>query len=474
MNILVGIDAALDAGTGIVTWKFTTLDPATHQFPEDPDRRLSAAERDVARGRRRSALHREPEAGLRCRHDRLQRRPHRLRLQRPDRHARVLQHDRRARGLRELHRRRRRSRSSIAPTPTARRPRTAPARGVGDAKVGKAVDKCAKTIRKVGTKLASNRLKQLGACQKAVADCVQLKPGDAACLTKAQGKCAKARTALPGAEAKLTAAIAKACGEPDGDGGESARGGRPRLRRRDGVHATGAASPGRAPSPTSPSACAGNTCARPSASLGAVVPRARELLVLGGFDPVADFALPRRQRQRRRLGDRRRQAEGAPQVRRRDPEGDAPSSSPAARRPGRPAAPPSSAACRRSRAIRRASPKRAPRAPRPSRPCRSSRRASRRRSRSRAARRSSPPTCWPPRASARGPRGVVRAPRRPEPDVRRRRHRVPRSAARVPRGSDAGEHDAAARGAARPRRRHVALIEVSTVGKRGSSSQELG
>ena len=36
-NILVGIDAALDAGTGIVTWKFTTLDPTTHQFPENPD-----------------------------------------------------------------------------------------------------------------------------------------------------------------------------------------------------------------------------------------------------------------------------------------------------------------------------------------------------------------------------------------------------------------------------------------------------
>ena len=37
VNILVGIDAALDTGTGIVTWKFTTLDPATHEFPEDPE-----------------------------------------------------------------------------------------------------------------------------------------------------------------------------------------------------------------------------------------------------------------------------------------------------------------------------------------------------------------------------------------------------------------------------------------------------
>jgi len=31
----------------------------------------------------------------------------------------------------------------------------------------------------VGAKLTSTRLKQLGACEKAVADCVQLKPGDA-------------------------------------------------------------------------------------------------------------------------------------------------------------------------------------------------------------------------------------------------------------------------------------------------------
>ena len=37
VNILVGIDAALDGATGIVTWKFTTLDPATHELPEDPE-----------------------------------------------------------------------------------------------------------------------------------------------------------------------------------------------------------------------------------------------------------------------------------------------------------------------------------------------------------------------------------------------------------------------------------------------------
>lgn len=36
VDILVGIDAGLDVGTGIVTWKFQTRDPATHQFPEDP------------------------------------------------------------------------------------------------------------------------------------------------------------------------------------------------------------------------------------------------------------------------------------------------------------------------------------------------------------------------------------------------------------------------------------------------------
>ena len=36
-KILVGIDAKLDTGTGVVTWKLTTLDPATHQFPENPE-----------------------------------------------------------------------------------------------------------------------------------------------------------------------------------------------------------------------------------------------------------------------------------------------------------------------------------------------------------------------------------------------------------------------------------------------------
>src|SRR5262249_5733207 len=65
--------------------------------------------------------------------------------------------------------------------------------GIGDKDAGKAADKCAKTIRKAGAKLTANHVKQLGACEKAVADCVQLKPGDAACLAKAKATCGKVR-----------------------------------------------------------------------------------------------------------------------------------------------------------------------------------------------------------------------------------------------------------------------------------------
>jgi len=35
-NIVVGIDARLDKSTGIVTWRFTSIDPLSRQFTEDP------------------------------------------------------------------------------------------------------------------------------------------------------------------------------------------------------------------------------------------------------------------------------------------------------------------------------------------------------------------------------------------------------------------------------------------------------
>ncbi len=285
-NILVGIDAALDTGTGIVTWKFTTLDPATHQFPEDAVEGFLPPNVTPPEGEGAVlfTVNLKPGFGLGttvCNKARVVfdfnapiDTPNFCNtIGAPEDCENCIDDD----GDGKID----------AEDPDCAAPANGGGVGVGGA-AGKAVDKCAKAIRKAGDKITSTRLKQLGACQKAVADCVQLKPGDAACLAKATAKCTKARGGLPAAEAKLTAAITKACSDPT-------------VATADLLAATGLGFDGEA------EACgrrglAGvatiadvaecvrrqHVCAADRV-LGAAVPRARELLVLGGFDPVADL-----------------------------------------------------------------------------------------------------------------------------------------------------------------------------------------
>lgn len=58
----------------------------------------------------------------------------------------------------------------------------------------------------------STRLKQLDACTNGLVKCIQTKPGDAACITKATAKCATLENAAAAARAKLAAAVAAKCG----------------------------------------------------------------------------------------------------------------------------------------------------------------------------------------------------------------------------------------------------------------------
>ena len=191
--------------------------------------------------------------------------------------------------------------------------------GVGDAAAGKAVDKCAKAIRKVGAKFTSTRVKQLGACEKAVADCVQLKPGDAACLVKAKATCAKVRTALPAAEAKLTSAIAKACGEPPVPAAHLLAAAGLGFDGEVGM-CVGAESPGSSPLPMSPNASSGNTmCGRALVRRGS--PAGSRATHPRRSRSRERRELPRDRRQRRRHGDRGRETESDSQMRRYDPEG---------------------------------------------------------------------------------------------------------------------------------------------------------
>jgi hypothetical protein len=78
----------------------------------------------------------------------------------------------------------------------------------------KAIRKCDGAIQKAASKLLSGRAKAADACGAAVFTCVQTKPGDASCLTKAGGTCTKAVAALPKLTTGFAATIAKSCGAP--------------------------------------------------------------------------------------------------------------------------------------------------------------------------------------------------------------------------------------------------------------------
>ncbi len=287
VNILVGIDAALDTATGIVTWKFTTLDPATHEFPEDPEDGFLPPNVNSPEGEGEMlfTVSLKPGLGLGttiCNdasivfdfNPPIVTNDFCSTIGEPEDCENCIDDD----GDTFVDR----------ADPDCTAPANGAGAGVGDATAGKAVDKCAKAIRKVGAKLTSNRLKQLGACQKAVADCVQLKPGDAACLAKAREKCTKARTSLPAAEAKLTAVIGKACGEPAVTSAN--------LDAAAGLGFAGetAACSGRGVDTLATVADVAECVRRQHQCaaervLGAAVPRALELLGLGGFDPETDF-----------------------------------------------------------------------------------------------------------------------------------------------------------------------------------------
>lgn len=83
---------------------------------------------------------------------------------------------------------------------------------LADPKQGKAAEKCAKAIFKGGATFVANKLKALDGCVAAVLTCVETKPDDGACLTKAEGKCTKQLGKVAKAETKLTDTIIKKCG----------------------------------------------------------------------------------------------------------------------------------------------------------------------------------------------------------------------------------------------------------------------
>jgi hypothetical protein len=83
--------------------------------------------------------------------------------------------------------------------------------GLPDATLGKTAAKCQSAIGKAGAAFLTARLKQLDACTQGILECVQTKPGDAGCITKANAKCGALRAASTAARAKLLAAVQAKC-----------------------------------------------------------------------------------------------------------------------------------------------------------------------------------------------------------------------------------------------------------------------
>ena len=79
------------------------------------------------------------------------------------------------------------------------------------APAAKAAEKCQKAIKKAAVAFVGKKLKSLNACANGVLACVQVKPGDASCVTKARAKCTSELAKIAAEEEKLRAAIVKAC-----------------------------------------------------------------------------------------------------------------------------------------------------------------------------------------------------------------------------------------------------------------------
>jgi hypothetical protein len=86
---------------------------------------------------------------------------------------------------------------------------------VGDPVQGKALQGCAAAITKAASGFIGKKLAGLTKCVDKVFACIQTKPGDAACLTKADQGCGKEGAKIAAARLTVGPAIDKKCGGID-------------------------------------------------------------------------------------------------------------------------------------------------------------------------------------------------------------------------------------------------------------------
>jgi hypothetical protein len=161
--------------------------------------------------------------------------------------------------------------------------------GIGDAARGKAIFKCHTAIEKAGLTFSGKRLKAEYACVLPGFACIQTKPGDtAACLAKANVKCDKLAPKAIADHAKLIALITKACGDAVlNDADRDAPTGLGFMAEEAACEDEG--------NPTNETIGGLASClalqhvCRTNRTFGAVVPRAREILLAMGRDPDAEL-----------------------------------------------------------------------------------------------------------------------------------------------------------------------------------------
>ena len=78
---------------------------------------------------------------------------------------------------------------------------------------GKAVDACAGAIVKAGTSFVKKRLARMAKCADGIFTCVQLAPGNGACLAKARVTCDQGQATSATEERTLTKSVAGRCAE---------------------------------------------------------------------------------------------------------------------------------------------------------------------------------------------------------------------------------------------------------------------
>lgn len=285
-NVVVRIEAGIDDGTGVVTWRFTSLDPSTGELPEDPQAgflppNLTPPEGD---GSVLFTIAAKPALSLGtaiCNQARIV-----FDLNapidtpewcnvigvplRPENCENCVDDD------------------GDGTIDRADDDCPAPANGAGAGVAPEAVKpvaKCAKALRKVSAKLASTRSTQVGKCLKAAADCVQLKPGDAACVTKAAAACTKAFETIGSATTGLLATLTEQCGPAAAELGPAAG-----FGYDADVAACAARGVPNADTLDEIVDCIGRREACiVDRTIGAAVPRAGELLALAGRAPATDL-----------------------------------------------------------------------------------------------------------------------------------------------------------------------------------------